>query len=167
MATEAEGKGWQHGSELRRSVSAAAKRIEEILLDAERAAEQIRRDAETEAEAYLSQRRREANAFVEDQLGQLQMALDGFREQLSEGESNRDQSDASGEGSPTLPNVFAYPGRTEVTVEAAPAGDRRDEALIRATQLAIKGTERALIVEALRREFVRTDAEAIVAEILD
>ena len=54
-----------------------------------------------------------------------------------------------------------------MTVEPAPAGDRRDEALIRATQLAIKGTERALIVEALRREFVRTDAEAIVAEILD
>ncbi len=97
----------------------------------------------------------------------MQTALDGFREQLSEGESNRDQSDASGESSPTSPNVFAYPGRTEVTVEPAPAGDRRDEALIRATQLAIKGTERALIVEALRREFVRTDAEAIVAEILD
>ncbi len=45
MVAEPDGDGLEHGSELRRSVSAAAQRIEEILLEAERAADEIRRDA--------------------------------------------------------------------------------------------------------------------------
>ena len=178
MTTESGGEGWQHGAELRRSVTAAAKRIEEIILDAELAADQIHRDAEAEAEAYLSQHKREVDVLVEGQLAQLQKALDGFRERLSEGAPNgapipsSDQpnlatSGSSSESQATPPPVFAYPGRSQTSAEPAPAEDRHDEALIRATQLAIKGTERDLIVDVLRREFVHTDPESIVAEILD
>ncbi len=56
---------------------------------------------------------------------------------------------------------------TTAAAEPAPVADRHDEALIRATQLAVQGTERGEIVATLRREFARTDPEAIVAEILD
>ena len=86
MSAENYGEGLQHGSELRRSVSAAAERIEEILLEAERAAEEIRRDATVEAEHYLAQRRTEANLFVEDQLKRLETELGRFRERLTAGD---------------------------------------------------------------------------------
>lgn len=168
MSTEAEGRGLQQGSELRRSVSAAAERIEEILVEAEHAADQIRDDAVAEAERYLAQRRGEADRFVDEQLGRLQTELDRFRANLAQAEPVEEPVAPEVEQPPAQaspPGVVAYAGRS--ATEAAPVEDRHDKALIRATQLAVQGTERSEIVETLRREFARADSEAIVAEILD
>ncbi len=171
MGAEPDGEGLAHGSELRRSVSAAAQRIEEILLEAERAADEIRRDAIAAGELYLARRRRETDLFVEEQLGRLQAALDAFRDTHSVAEPQDRQGTPSVGPAPVRadpPDAVALsrdPGTA--AAEAAPFADRHDEALIRATQLAVQGTERAEIVATLRREFARADPEAIVAEILD
>lgn len=172
MGAEPDGEGLAHGSELRRSVSAAAQRIEEILLEAERAADEIRRDAIAAGELYLARRRRETDLFVEEQLGRLQAALDAFRDTHSVAEPQDRQGTPSVDPAPVRadpPDAVALSRDPDTTAaaEAAPLADRHDEALIRATQLAVQGTERAEIVATLRREFARADPEAIVAEILD
>lgn len=160
MSPEPRGAAWQHGTELRQSVSAAADRIDAIMLEAERAAEGIRREAAAEAERYLDERRREADLLVEGQLGRLQAAVDLFREQLK-------GSGAQGSALAFSVEAATHQRPPEVATETALAPDRHDDAVIRATQLLIQGTDRALIVEALRREFASADPEAIVAEILD
>lgn len=159
MSPEPRGSAWEHGSELRRSVSAAADRIDAIMLEAERAAEGIRREATAEAERYLDERRREADLLVEGELGRLRAAVDLFREQLK-------GSEAHGTAPAFSVEAATAQSPPEAATETAPARDRHDDAVIRATQLLIQGTDRALIVEALRREFASADPEAIVAEIL-
>ncbi len=132
-------------------MSAAAERIEEILLEAERAADQIQHDAVAEAERYLAQRRHEAEIFVSQQLDRLQAELDRFRQNVAGAEPADGPKMAAAEEAPAQ----------------VPDGESHDEALIRATQLAVQGTRRDEIVATLRREFARADPEAIVAEILD
>jgi hypothetical protein len=56
------------GSELRRAVTDATTRIQEIIDTAERVAVQIRTDAEASAGAYLEERRRAADLLVAEQM---------------------------------------------------------------------------------------------------
>lgn len=65
------------------------------------------------------------------------------------------------------PGVVRYGGAAADDAVETVSHDSRDGALIRATQLAIQGIDRGLIVEVLGREFDLADPEAIVGEILD
>jgi hypothetical protein len=60
-----------HRSELRRSVSEATARIQEIIDAAERVAEEIRSEAQAEADRYLEGRRREADRLTQERARQL------------------------------------------------------------------------------------------------
>ena len=101
----------------------------------------------------------------------MQAALDAFRDAHT-GADPEDRLDTSSvdpahvRPQPPEAALSADPN-VPASAEPAPVADRHDEALIRATQLALQGTERAEIVATLRREFARVDPEAIVAEILD
>jgi hypothetical protein len=70
------------GADLRRSVSIAAERIQEILDTAEHVAEGIQTEAKAEAERYLAQKRSEADELAESQAQRLEQALDPLRAQL-------------------------------------------------------------------------------------
>jgi hypothetical protein len=59
------------GSELKRSVSEATRKIEQIVDAAERVAHEIRTDAEAQASRYLEERRHEADRLVEERAGAL------------------------------------------------------------------------------------------------
>lgn len=193
----------REGSELRRSVAAAAMRIDEIIVEAERVAERIRAEAVADAERYLAERRREADWLADRQLAQLEAALDVFRAQLrvikeqgptttrsieeAFGAAPRGESEAESAGSPVetappqrLAGMVEYSGARAPdghSPAVAAAGESRrnqlqavaagrERAIIRATQLAIAGSGRGQIADALRAEFGLDDPAAIVDEIL-
>lgn len=63
--------------------------------------------------------------------------------------------------------VSAYAGEEEPpTADSASAADQTSEALLRATQMAVTGKDRAEIVETLRTDFPGVNAELIADEIL-
>ena len=163
-------------SELRRSVSEATARIQEIVDAAERVAEEIRAEAEAEADRYLAERRRDADRVVEERARQLE-ELSGLlteraryvQEQVAalagalartvaslRAETGAPASEPGpplAEGEPAEP----HPGR---------ASGGSEEPLLRATQMAVEGTERAEIERTLRREFGVDEPGAFVDRIL-
>ncbi len=199
-------------SELRRSVAAAAERIEEILATAERVGEEIRREAvseserrrrgaEAEAERRLATARAEAERISADQAARLEMALQALRTQMRSIEEQGSaiigtvedaltrirSTEPAGESAPAEPPItpvepatpaadaapvpIAYPGATPLRPngpgrEQPPATDDREAALIRATQLAVAGSDRDEIEAMLRREFELEDPAAVAGEIL-
>lgn len=219
-------------SDLRRSVSGAAERIQSILDAAEQVANEIRADAERdaseygeqrrrEADAYAEQRRRETEALAEAQVKELDRVASILRDQLAEKEErDRDfvaivtEAAESLRGGVTVPPVVPAPAPEPVAetnsrpepvepeetvarlapppsapepvaerepdlpplpaddrfstpaVESAPAEASRESALIRATQLAVRGTERGEIERTLRDEFGVSEPSEIVNEIL-
>ena len=102
----------------------------------------------------------------------MQAALDAFRD-THIGAEPKDRPGTPSVGPAHMraqpPDTVALSGDPNTTAgaESGPLPDRHDETLIRATQLAVQGTERGEIVATLRREFAHADPEAIVAEILD
>ena len=208
----------EHGSELRRSVSEATKRIESIIDAAANAADQIRADAEAEAERYLARRRSEADRLVgerargfaelierlverasglqaesEEVLAELRAAARGFAE-LSAPRPEPPRPEpvrpdplpseplppqaAAAEQAPqrAMPRPTAYPGTAgePPALSESPAAPGAlpldapvpEEALLRATQMAVAGNARVEIERTLRVEFAIDDPSPVLDEIL-
>jgi hypothetical protein len=180
-------------SELRRSLSEASHRIESIIDAAEQAAEEIRTEAREEAETYLRARREEADelvaqrsseiadvvARVVDRAEQLRGEADAILGELRNGTPIPSPSPAPADPQmapspvqavPLAPRQGADPGTTppdaESAVRNAPGSDVPEEALLRATQMAVAGHERAEIERVLVAEFAVVDVQAVLDEIL-
>jgi hypothetical protein len=179
--------------ELRRSLSEATRRIESIVDAAEQAAEEIRAEAREEAETYLSGRRAEADEFVARRSSEVAevvgRVVDRAEELRREAEKViaelRDGTPAPSPGpAPRDPQMAASPvqavpmaprrnsdsdstpGDAESTERDAPVSDVREEALLRATQMAVAGHERTEIERVLEAEFAVADVQAVLDEIL-
>lgn len=218
----------EEASELRKTVTRAASRIQEIIDVAERVAGDIRADAEAEAQTYLAERKREADRLVETRAAELSQissdmlqrstevqtkiaefvtaldrALEGIRSMPAPpdaepaasraapqpvSESALDELPPLREPEPTpiskprpsIPRPIAYPGKAagseseerpdEGPAIAAARQPRKDlsseAALVRATQLAVAGRERAEIEAAIQDEFEIDDPTPVVDQIL-
>jgi hypothetical protein len=166
-------------SQLRRSVTEATARIQEIIDAAERVAEEIRADAEAEASRYLDERKRDADRLAEEQARRLSELSDLLAERAR---YVREQVEALTDAlERTVANIRAgttppAAAETEPPVageerEAPPQTSVRDsggveEPLLRATQMAVGGSERGEIERTLRREFGVEEPNAIVDRIL-
>jgi hypothetical protein len=179
-------------SELRRSVSEATARIEEIIDTAERVAEGIRAEAEAEARRRLAEREREVDRMAEErarELGELAGLLteraryvfeqvQGLAQALERTAASIRASGApaASEGE-TLEGGAGErsPDERHDTGEAQPQPRRPasppqrggpDEPLLRAIQMAVAGSERAEIESTLHRDFGVEEPGAIVDQIL-
>ena len=177
--TGAEGSGPAPGS-----LSAAAERIRQMLVTAEDVSEDIRREAVAEAERYLEDRRREADQVVAARREQLERALETLRTEGREITERLAAVTAALEralADPLVGEPVASAPETAPAEEPAPAPEAepaetsppapsaahiRQRALIRATQLAVQGVDRAEVEQTLKREFELEDSAAIVDEIL-
>lgn len=174
--------GHQRGSELRRSIAAAAEQIDGIITAAQDLAEEIRREAEAEADRYLEQRKREADRIVEERISGVRRSFAALRAELDELEERAVSAadpapDETPEARPAarsrperpVPRSTAYPGTAATDAPETRRGDAhtdRAAALIRASQLAIRSRSREQIIAALRAEFDLERPEQIVDEVL-
>jgi hypothetical protein len=188
-------------SQLRRSVSEATARIEEVIDAAERAAESIRAEAEAEASRYLEDRRHEADRVVEERTRELdelsrvlserarfaaeqvetlaaavQRGVDAIRGPQAPAPPAKTpplrlaSEQPEPPGAPEPPRA---PGPSEGDEPPAPGNEGRftrgtpsEEPLLRATQMAVAGSARDEIEQALRREFGLEEPRPIVDQIL-
>src|SRR2546427_454345 len=111
-----------------------------IIDAAERAATEIRADARSEADTYLQERRREAER--EEPVRRTTISA--------------------------APDLGAAASSAEPETATAQATERKvpEEALLRATQMAIAGSQRAEIERVLEAEFHVVESSAVVDEIL-
>jgi hypothetical protein len=173
------------GSPIQRSLADATRRIQGIIDAAERAADEIRADAEDAAQSYLVEKRDEVDRLVEDRAEALRELV---RSLVSRAEELRGQAQdmarevetmfagltdiradepASGSKKWTGPKPVAYAG-TNASERASgdQAQEPPEEAVLRATQLAVAGSGRVEIEEALRREFGLEQPTGLVDDIL-
>lgn len=225
----------EEGSELRKTVTSAASRIQEIIDAAENVAGDIRADAEAEAQTYLAERKREADRLVETRAAELSQVSSDMTRRSNEVQTKLDEFVAavdhalagvrsaaaeqaaptpvveppapraaepvaapveedlpplekpldeptpiSSKPTPSIPRPIAYPGKNagaeggasepEAPSIAAAKQPRKDlsseAALVRATQLAVAGRERAEIEAAIQDEFQIDDPTPVVDQIL-
>ena len=175
---------WRRGSELSRSLAAAAARVDELIGNAQSIAEQIYRDAERDAERLLAERRGDAERLLTEQRDLINDVFETLRRDLDAAE--RRAADAVDAGrrriaAPVAPqrpppplegveqaDVVAYPGAAS-DARAQDGGERRQDrarALVRAGQLAAMGQDRAQIEAALRHELGVERPGEVVDEIL-
>jgi hypothetical protein len=166
------------GSELRRSVSEVTARIEEIIDAAERVAESIRAEAEAEATRYVAEREREADRMAEErarELGELAEVLAERARYVSEQVEGlaqaleRTVASIRGSGMPSGSPEAGLTGGEQPEPPSAHSprsGGGAEEPLLRATQMAVAGSERTEIERMLRREFGVEEPNLIVDQIL-
>jgi len=218
-------------SELRRTVTEAGQKIQEIVDAAERVAEEIESEARAEADRYLADRVRDGDRLYRARAGELSDFTDGLvdraealraeAEALSaeitrtvrqlrdagtaatapEARATPDQGVAASESasavaepappeveaaepaatpgfkrkgedaSPAVPSPVAYPGTGGGEAEGSEPESRgsdgvSEEALLRATQMAVAGHSRDEIEATLRSEFGVSDPSSVADEIL-
>jgi hypothetical protein len=162
-------------------------RVQEILDTAERVAVQIRAEAEAAATEYLEQRRAEADRAAEDRLRQLKALTQSLAARAASveretsalvteldtavrrlGELAEPSPAWAEEAEASAPQAAASGTRAQPQApEREPVGDRLPEqALLRATQMAVSGTERTEIEMMLRTEFGIRDPESVIAQML-
>jgi hypothetical protein len=198
--------GASSGSELKRVVDDAARRVDEIVDGAERVASGIITEAEAEAEAYVDGLRRDVEQAVEAWstdlrgvaellgqqesrlsemtrsmiteleeiaavLGRIPPELDRRRELLPE--SHRTGTRGSAAGSPTAADAAPAPPEPQPDEERRPDESPehppirgRESALLRAAQMAVAGSSRDEIEQALAAELTIDDPGPIVDELL-
>lgn len=167
-------------------LAGVSERVQELLDSAERTAIEIRSEAEAASKRHLEERREEADRVFGERLRELQRVarslstrtsgiwreISSLTLELEEATSRLerlggpDPLAATPEGEPEEPPTepdrlesepIAYPG----TAAGAP-----DRALLRATQMAVAGTDRAEIERMLRTDFGLDDPASVVDEIL-
>jgi len=175
---------WRRGSELSRSLAAAAARVDELIGNAQSIAEQIYRDAERDAERLLAERRGEAERLLSEQRALIKDVFETLRRDLDAAERRAGDAVDAGRrriAAPEVPqqppppleaveqaDVVAYPGAAS-DARAQDGGERRQDrarALVRAGQLAAMGQDRAQIEAALRHELGVERPGEVVDEIL-
>jgi len=177
---------WRRGSELSRSLAAAAARVDELIGNAQSIAEQIYRDAERDAERLLAERRGEAERLLSEQRALIKDVFETLRRDLDAAERRAGDAVDAGRrriAAPEVPpaprspppleaveqaDVVAYPGAA-VNPPPQDGGERRQDrarALVRAGQLAAMGQDRAQIEAALRHELGVERPGEVVDEIL-
>ena len=159
-------------SSLREALAAAGERVVEIVDSAERVADEIRAEAEAEAAEYLRARRAEADRLYEaraDELAEIVNGLPDRSERLW-----RDLAALTAELQRASHRIRAAAAAPEAQTAAAsePAGTQPseripEEAVLRAAQLAVVGTDRAEIQRALSSEFGLSDPAAVTDQLLD
>jgi translation initiation factor IF-2 len=173
-------------ADLRQLLSGVAERVDEAIAAAERSAADIRRRAEAEAERLVAERRRELEIVEAERSRRFQEALEALRSGIDavDRESARavraaedaihraerpavEPAQTPRPADTPLPPPVAYPGRSREAPEGAvESPEARTSMLIRATQLAVQGHERAEIEETLASEFGAADVGQIVDEVL-
>jgi hypothetical protein len=179
-------------SELRRSVSEATARIEEIIDTAERVAEEIRAEAEADARRHVAERERDVDRMAEErarELGELAgllteraryvfeqvqglaSALERTAATLRAGWAPATPAEEGLESGADEPSPDERRDRAEAHPEPArhpsrPERGRADEPFLRAIQMAVAGSERAEIERTLHRDFGVDEPGAIVDQIL-
>lgn len=175
------------------SVNAATGRIQEIIDTAERVSGEIQADARAEAKRYADQKREEADHQVEEQVNRLSELADNLtarvaqvnkaadelaaelRDVVTTTKESRQAFPAPSEGAAAADadEQLQGQGRPEAASGKEPeaasgkeAASVPEEALLRATQLAVSGSSRAEIEDALRSEFGLSDPTAVTDEIL-
>jgi hypothetical protein len=164
--------GGAGGTTARRSLAGVGDRVQEILDDAERAAEEIRAEAEeiraaaeTASAEYLAERRREADRLVEERLERLGELTESLSAQAASVE--REASVLAAEVSDAVGRLKAVDAGS-VTAISATAGDGvSEQAVLRATQMAVTGADRAEIEKTLREDFEIANPGPIVDQLLD
>jgi hypothetical protein len=169
---------------LRRALFEVGERVDEIIAGAELAAEDIRRHAEAEADRYRAERRQaealeaERNRRFQDALEELKSGvarIEGDAESVVRSveeairrteEEPHEPAAAAAPPPPAAPTPIAYPGRANREPDGEPAAEPRISMLIRATQLAVQGHERAEIEQTLESEFGATGVPQVVDEVL-
>lgn len=186
--SEAEVAASPRPSALRQSVTEAGQRIQQIVDAAERVAADIEADARTEADRYLGDRVREADRLFEARAEALKEMTAGILEQAEvlRGEAAAltsrvaqflDEAGGGGERhAPDAAKVAPEEGpapRDERAVAPSRASDGEDsdtavseDALLRATQMAVAGSSRDEIETVLRTEFSVSDPTSVADEIL-
>jgi hypothetical protein len=183
------------GKSLSESMASAAERIQEIVDAAERIAADIRTEAETEAEEYLEQRRRDADQLTVERSRELQEIsatladhATRVKEQAEDLVRSVDAAVAKMTAAPPevkdVPPLAAAPDPESDAADVPPAGaprptayagkggnsenpsGTREDALVRATQMAVAGHERAEIEAALASEFGIEEPGPLVDDIL-
>jgi cell division septum initiation protein DivIVA len=128
---------------LLRALAEVGEQVDEIIADAERAAEQIREEGQADADRYLEERRRQAEAHEAETRRRIETALSALRSGLAgitaeadrvfssveaaiddadagnsvAGDSGRAASDTGPPPSPPA-GTFAYPGRGSASEQA-------------------------------------------------
>jgi hypothetical protein len=179
-------------SELRRSVSEATTRIEEIIDAAERVAEAIRAEAEADARRLVAEREREVDRMAEErarELGELAgllteraryvfeqveglaRALERTAAAIRAGGVPAASAGEALEGGADEPSSDERHDRAEAQPGPArpaspPQRGGADEPLLRAIQMAVAGSERAEIETTLHRDYGVDEPGAIVDQIL-
>jgi len=159
-------------SGLQRSAAAASEKIQAIIDTAERVANEIQSEADAEARRYLDERRREADRLVEERIGQLSQLSSSLMGRIDRVKGLADELakelDAAVSSLGEIGRAPARPQETSGTAEAREqaAGDVSEEAVLRATQLAVSGSSREEIERVLAAEFEIEDAGAVADEIL-
>jgi hypothetical protein len=175
---------------VQRSLADATRRIQGIIDAAEQAANEIRADAEEAAQAYLAEKRQEADRLVErraealrDLVSSLANRAEVLRGQAQDmahevetmfasltdpgmSEPAPVPEPASSSKAWTGPRPVAYPGTGSPGTGSGDAQEPPEEAVLRATQLAVAGTDRSEIEETLRSEFGLEQPAGLVDDIL-
>jgi hypothetical protein len=162
---------------VRESIASAARSIDEIIANAQRSAEELRTDAAVEADRYFAARRAEADRLTAGLRARVTQLFAEVRKDLGAIERDAlEQLDASDAAAPDAgaeqgANVSGISGSWPKPVDEL--GPERREgpqvataAVIRASQLAVMGKDRAEIEATLRGELGIENPAEIVDEIL-
>lgn len=172
-------------TDLRGVVADVGDRVQEILDAAERVAGDIRADAEARAERYLEERRADADELVGERVGELAELTRTLKTRLE-----AVQHEAAGliaELDRTIARMVRVPGQDASVssdgLRPVPTDDRStpqpvaypgtrkasgipEQALLRATQMAVGGSDRDEIAQVLSSEFGIEDPEAMLDRML-
>jgi uncharacterized phage infection (PIP) family protein YhgE len=161
-------------SGLQRSAAAASEKIQAIIDTAERVANEIQTEADAEARRYLDERRREADRLAEERIGQLSQLsrslvrridrVQGLADELAQELEAAVSSLGEIGKAPAKPQEAS--GTAEAQQQTDADGDVSEEAVLRATQLAVSGSSREEIESVLAAEFELEDAGAVADDIL-
>lgn len=177
---------------LKRAVLDATDRVQQIIDVAEEAAREVRAEAEHEADRIRESARAESDAQVRtrmeelsERLAPLARRLEGVKAEVSllavevdsllervRGDEPATSATRATGGDAQTAVVHPYPRPAEPPAEPPEARDGGDQsteghqALLRATQMVVAGSERAEIEQALRDELGVHDPEAIVDQAL-
>jgi hypothetical protein len=166
-------------------VANVGSRVQEILDTAERLATEIRAEAQAAGDNYLYERRREAEQAVEDGVREftglthsvaarvetLQREASALVEALEDARRRLETLARSVEPQhpPTIGSPVVQPAPPDgAETGTEPAGDDKipEQAILRATQMAVAGIERTEIELMLRTEFGIRDPGSVVDQML-